>query len=273
MNFYPHHIGDFDRATRHLTRLERSIYRDLLDLYYDIEGELSLDREWVCRKILARSNEESTAVEQTLNEFFTETPTGWYHARCEDEIAKYHGNNSQKSVAGKASAAKREAKRQRALNGNPTAVETPLNGTPTNHEPITINHEPEEKSTRKRAHSPSRPGDIPESVWQDFLEIRKAKRAPLTDTAMDGIRREAQKAGVTMEQAIAACCEFGWQGFNAGWYADRQVKPSGSETVYQRSMRERVAEISPSLARSAPGQNPVHFFETITAIEPLRIAK
>ena len=29
MNFYQHHIGDFNNATRHLTRLERSIYRDL----------------------------------------------------------------------------------------------------------------------------------------------------------------------------------------------------------------------------------------------------
>ena len=30
MNYYPHHIGDFDYATRHLTRVERSIYRVLI---------------------------------------------------------------------------------------------------------------------------------------------------------------------------------------------------------------------------------------------------
>jgi uncharacterized protein YdaU (DUF1376 family) len=142
MNHYPHHIGDFNNATRHLTRLERSVYRDLIEMYYDTEQLLPLDIPAICRKILARSNEEATAVEQVLNEFFTKTSTGWYHDRCEHEIDKYKTSNSQKAEAGRASAAKREAKRQQALNGNPTPVETPLNGTPTNQEPITNNQEP-----------------------------------------------------------------------------------------------------------------------------------
>ena len=142
MNFYPHHIGDFDKATRHCSRLERSVYRDLMDLYYDTEKPLSLDFAAVCRKIIANSNEESTAVERVLNEFFTETPTGWYHERCEEEISKYHANNSQKSLAGKASAAKKALKKQQALNGCSTDVERTRNGTPTNQEPRTKNQEP-----------------------------------------------------------------------------------------------------------------------------------
>jgi uncharacterized protein YdaU (DUF1376 family) len=146
MNFYPHHIGDFDRATRHLTRIERSIYRDLLDVYYDTEQQLTLDQAVLCRKILAHSNDEVTAVEQVLNEFFTKTPTGWYHQRCEEELESYRNSTSQKSLAGKASAAKRALKKQEALNGLstvvPTVVEQPNNGTPTNQEPRTINQEP-----------------------------------------------------------------------------------------------------------------------------------
>ncbi len=144
MNFYPHHIGDFDRATRHLTRIERSVYRDLMDVYYDTEQRLTLDQAVLCRKIIARSNEEVTAVEQTLNEFFTKTPTGWYHERCEEELEAYRNSTSQKSLAGKASAAKRALKKQEALNGIPTdvatLVEQPNNGTPTNQEPLTNNH-------------------------------------------------------------------------------------------------------------------------------------
>ena len=134
MNHYPHHIGDFDKATRHLTRLERSVYRDLLDMYYDTEAMIPLDLVAVCRKILARSNEEATAVEQTLNEFFTKTPTGWYHDRCEAEIAAYHSNTTQKALAGKASANARMQKRAETLeklNGNPTDVEQPLNSVAT----------------------------------------------------------------------------------------------------------------------------------------------
>lgn len=146
MHYYQHHIGDFNSATRHMNRLERSIYRDLLDLYYDTEKSLPLDKEWICRKVIAHSIDESTAVEQVLNEFFTKTPVGWYHERCEDEISSYQTNNSQKSQAGKASAAAKALRKQQALNGNSTAVATDVeqtnNGTSTNHEPKTINLKP-----------------------------------------------------------------------------------------------------------------------------------
>jgi uncharacterized protein YdaU (DUF1376 family) len=157
VNYYSHHIGDFDRATRHLTRIERSIYRDLLDVYYETEQPITLDLVKLKRKILANSEQESTAVEQVLNEFFTETPSGWFHSRCDEEILAYWSNNSQKSNAGKASAAARATRKQQALNGNLTAAETnneqtfngrstdvqrTFNGTPTNQEPITNNQEP-----------------------------------------------------------------------------------------------------------------------------------
>jgi uncharacterized protein YdaU (DUF1376 family) len=149
LKHYPHHIGDFDKATRHLTRIERSVYRDLIDLYYDTEQRLSLDKAALCRRIIARTNEEAKAVEQVLNEFFTETPTGWYHGRCEAEIESYHDNTSQKAMAGKASAEAKRLKKLQALNGHSTDVEQPLNpvatdvnGTSTNHQPSTINQEP-----------------------------------------------------------------------------------------------------------------------------------
>lgn len=145
MNYYPHHIGDFDRDTRHLTRLERSVYRDLMDVYYDTESQLTLDFQALCRKILARSNDEATAVEQVLNEFFTKTPTGWYHERCEKELEAYRSSTSQKSLAGKASAAKRALNKLQALNVPSTSVEQTLNGNQTNQEPRTKNQEPIEK--------------------------------------------------------------------------------------------------------------------------------
>lgn len=144
MNYYQHHIGDFDRSTRHLTRIERSVYRDLIELYYDTEQPLTLDLPALCRKIIARTNEEATAVEQTLNEFFTKTATGWYHDRCEAEIERYRSNCGQKAQAGRASAIKRAEKRQQALSGCSTAVEQTLNKRSTelqltnNQEPITI---------------------------------------------------------------------------------------------------------------------------------------
>ena len=127
MNHYPHHIGDFDKATRHLTRLERSIYRDLMDVYYDTENRLALDRNDLCRRIIARSTDELTAVEQVLKEFFIETESGWFNSRCEDEIQKFKANNTQKSQAGKASAAAKAQRKQEAINGRSTDVQRHFN--------------------------------------------------------------------------------------------------------------------------------------------------
>lgn len=142
MHYYPHHIGDFNSATRHLTRLERSLYRDMIEMYYETECQLPSDLKMLCRKIVADFNECSTTVQQLLNEFFIETPEGWYHKRCEEEIERYKSSMSQKAAAGKASAAKRALKAQQALNGRSTGVEIPFNGNPTNQEPLTKNHEP-----------------------------------------------------------------------------------------------------------------------------------
>lgn len=146
MNYYSHHIGDFDRATRHLTRIERSVYLDLIFTYYDTEQPLISDMATLCRKIVARSEEEKAAVLAVLDEFFTATPAGWYHDRCEDELDSYRKSNTQKSVAGKASAAARSLRREQAINGGsttvPTTVERACNGTPTNQEPRTNNQEP-----------------------------------------------------------------------------------------------------------------------------------
>lgn len=59
---------------------------------------------------------------------------------------------------------------------------------------------------------------IDSQIASDFLAIRKAKRAPLTTTALDGIKREAAKAVITLEDALRICIESGWQGFKADWY-------------------------------------------------------
>jgi len=143
MNYYSHHIGDFDRATRHLTRTERSIYLDLIFVYYDTEAPLTKELAPLCRKIMAKTEEEKAAVIAILDEFFVDTPAGWFHARCEEELDAYRKSNSQRSAAGKASAAARAARLERASNGISTSVERDVeqasNERSTNQEPITNN--------------------------------------------------------------------------------------------------------------------------------------
>jgi hypothetical protein len=60
-------------------------------------------------------------------------------------------------------------------------------------------------------------------VWQDWLKLRKAKKAAVTQTAIDGIQREADKAAVSLQTALSICCARGWTGFKAEWM---QSQPS-----------------------------------------------
>jgi DNA-binding transcriptional regulator YhcF (GntR family) len=84
-----------------------------------------------------------------------------------------------------------------------------------------------ETKTEEKKEKPAQALAIPPTLLADFLAVRRAKRAgPLTATAIAGLQREADKAGISLEAAVTACCEFGWQGFNAGWYADRAPKPA-----------------------------------------------
>lgn len=110
MNYYSHHIGDFNNATRHLTRVERALYRDAIELYYDTESALTLDFEKLSRRLLANDSSEKASLLDVLNEFFNKTDDGWIHDRCEEEIAKYRANTSNKAKAGIASALARKNK-------------------------------------------------------------------------------------------------------------------------------------------------------------------
>ena len=78
--------------------------------------------------------------------------------------------------------------------------------------------EEQQQPTRdKRAFSVERPESVPEKVWTDFLAVRKAKRAPLTATALEGIVREAEKAAMPLADVLTMCCERGWQAFRSEW--------------------------------------------------------
>ncbi len=58
---------------------------------------------------------------------------------------------------------------------------------------------------------------IPNNLLADFLAVRKAKKLPLTETAVAGLRREAEKAGLSLESAVRLCCERGWASLRADW--------------------------------------------------------
>ena len=56
---------------------------------------------------------------------------------------------------------------------------------------------------------------------EDFLQIRKAKRQPLTETAMRLIAGEAGKCGMTARDAVLYAIGNGWGSFRAEWLQNK----------------------------------------------------
>ena len=62
-----------------------------------------------------------------------------------------------------------------------------------------------------------RPSDVSEQVWQDYIQLRKTKKAPVNKTVIDGVIAEANKVGLTLQDALEMQVRRGWQGFDATW--------------------------------------------------------
>ena len=78
-----------------------------------------------------------------------------------------------------------------------------------------------ETETKKKATIVAPPEGVSDSVWQEFKSLRKAKKAPITQRAIDAISSEANKAGWTLEKALEECVIRGWQAFKADWVATK----------------------------------------------------
>ena len=97
-----------------------------------------------------------------------------------------------------------------------------------NQEPRTKNISPSNegvereprRTTRKPAAALNFYG-LPENLVADWVRSRGSKK--LTQTAIDGVKREAEKAKLSLEEAVRMMLESGWQGFRASWDSVRRT--------------------------------------------------
>jgi hypothetical protein len=85
-------------------------------------------------------------------------------------------------------------------------------------------HKPKDKEekTKERARPRAsllcpKPDNVSDEVWDGFVALRRAKKAPITAAAMGGIEREAAKARMSLQDTLQTCCARGWAGFKADW--------------------------------------------------------
>lgn len=215
MNYYQFHVGDYVSHTAHLDPIEDLAFRRLLDLYYQSESPIPDETKMVSKRIRLGSYEDQ--VISVLSEFFVLIDGFWHHSRCDKEIAAYKAKAERNREVGKLGGRpkKNPQETMMVISGNPEETLTK------NQEPRTINQEP---IIRFAALTELLSRRVDEQVAKDFIQLRKDKRAKLTMTAIDGIQREAGKAGMSLNQALTMCVERGWQGFKADWTKDKDKK-------------------------------------------------
>jgi len=257
MHFYRYNIGDYRKDTGHLSLVEHGIYRALLDTYYTEEHPLCADDAKLMRTHGIRTQDEKDAYQNVINDFFFKTERGYEHDRCNTELGliyeksdkarvsaeKRWGRNKQKnsikSVGENADSMRTHSER------NANASKSDANDMlPSNLvTQLPSNTVTDKQTTPRNARTPTAlkmllDARISEQVANDFLVIRKAKRAPLTETALAGIKREADKAGWPLENALKECVIRGWVGFSAEWVNKPQTMTAGKPSYDDGQKRD-----------------------------------
>ena len=242
MIWYKHYIGDFQRDTSHLTMTERGAYLALIQHYYANEECLPDNHAMLCRIAGAMTKPEKDAV-RVVMAFFEAKPEGLWHKRIEAELEKTDGKRDVNKKIALERESRKRAERLAIIEKQSTKrtrnVHEPLHESSTMSEVISqtsakdINTLPANavsilSKTADMVLLTNIP-DLPEQVAIDFLKVRKAKRSPLTATALAMITREATKANITTAQAIAIATARGWQSFKAEWI-NRDGKTNAERT-------------------------------------------
>ena len=166
MNHYPHHIGDYVKATVHLTNDEDLCYRRLIEMYYDTEKPIPKETQSVARRLRMGSE----VVENVLKEFFVCRADGWHQLRCDLEIREYHARADRNRANGKQGG--RPKKTQSVILGSPEVSQNNLNQNQNQNQ--NQNHVLKDKSpSGSRLTVESLPED-----WRDFCQQERTDLNP-----------------------------------------------------------------------------------------------
>lgn len=98
MNYYEHHIRDYDAATSHLSWDEDLAYTRLIRWYYRKEKPIPADLKEACRQVRAITKLQRDAVESVLKEFFELRDDGWHNDTCDEALERYKDGEPEREV-------------------------------------------------------------------------------------------------------------------------------------------------------------------------------
>lgn len=122
------------------------------------------------------------------------------------------------------------------LSTSPTSVgeSTPSSSTP--ESPPAQGQEPSKPARKRAAAAPALPcpDDVAGEVWAAWLDLRRKKRAPVSDVVLQQARKEAALAKLSLEAFLRIWCFRGSQGLHADWITPQDRQRFGSSGAYDR---------------------------------------
>jgi len=172
------------------------------------------------------------AAEYIARDGLTVTVTGWAEKNAALLAAWENGNKGG-----------RPKKNPKQTDGQPEENPPETHGLPmanpslTQTKPIRVDKRREEEKTETQAQAPSRkrdpstsparPEDVEPQTWGDWLVLRRAKKAPVSETVISGARAEAAKAGMPLDAFLRVWCTRGSQGLQADWLSQHERTANG----------------------------------------------
>ncbi len=221
----PLYIGDYLADTARLTTEQHGAYLLLLMDYWR-SGRLP-DNDQVLAQISKLSPDAWGNAKAMLKQFFSISDGYWIHARVEKELNLAMQNKAKMHDRALKGAQARWDKQENDATSNAQAM---LKQCPS------PSPSPLPSTTTNKNIAPPKGVDV--SLWNDYLKVRKAAKKPLTDTALKGLIREAEKAKITLSDALQTCCERSWVGFKAEWVKEEVTRHKQLPLVTNEQIEE-----------------------------------
>ena len=230
-----------NRKIQRMTYIERGLYRELLDECW-VEGFIPNDIESLA-DICGCPVDVMADAWQVLSSCFVESDNVLYNEKLHLLRTDKDIERLKKAENGKKGGLAKALKVPAIL---ASAKQVPSNC-----------HIEEKRREEKRREDIVPPDGVSVSIFNDYLKIRKAKKSPLTATALNGLKREADKAKMSLQSVLEMCCERGWVGFKAEWIetelaTNKSKKQAWWATEESVLAKGREVGMNPSIGESMP---------------------
>lgn len=219
LSYYKWFWQDFraNRKVQRMNYIERGLYRELLDECW-ADGSLPDDISELA-EICGCPNDVMANAWQVLGKCFIDRGDGrLVNEKLESLRTDTDKTRLARAESGKKGALAKQMPSNSLANASNCHIEEKRREEDINTE----------KPQRKRSDTRhiEKPESVDTQVWEDWIALRKAKRAPVTKTVVDGAIGEAMKAGLSIDAFLRIWCRRGSQGLEASWLSPGEISQS-----------------------------------------------